>query len=351
MKIKQRQGHSVRYGGAGLQTDTPRSRLHGIALVSAAYLFFAVLIACAKWLGQRLPVVEVVWVRMAVHVAISAVVLWPQIGARLIRTSQPGWQLARATMMVVMTLCNFTAVQFIPLDVNSAILFLTPLLVAMFGAWLLAERLDGGRWLAVLVGFIGVLIILRPGTDGFHLAMLLTLFAAILYALFNLLTRKLARDDSPSATQFLSTLGGVVILAPLAWWQWQWPVSLLDWGVILLRARIGHHAVHVHADRVRDDQWQPGIWRHTRSGRLPGHRGCCGQRAVPAEPRATGSHAKPFRRMNRAAGPAGTGTSPRHHPRHSPPHRPPGNDSALQGQASLQHRLYERHPSPGSGPW
>lgn len=231
--------HKVQYRQPGLQADTPRSRLQGIALVSAAYLCFAVLISCAKWLGQQLPVVEVVWIRMAVHVLISAIVLWPQIGSGLVRTTRPGWQLGRALMMIVMTLCNFTAVQFIALDVNSAILFLTPLLVAMFGAWLLGERLDTGRWLAIATGFVGVLVILRPGSDSFHFAMLLTLMAAVLYALFNLLTRQLAAHDSPSATQFLSTLGGVVILAPFAWWQWHWPTSLQAWLVILVLGSAG----------------------------------------------------------------------------------------------------------------
>ncbi len=230
---------SRRLQSTGLKQDTSHSRLRGIALVSLAYLNFAILIACAKWLGQRLPVIEVVWLRFTVHAVLSMLILWPQIGSALVRSARPSWQLTRALMMCVMTVANFKAVQYLPLDVNSAILFFTPLLVAVFGVWLLGEQLDRGRWIAIAIGFVGVLVILRPGTDGFHIAMLLTLGATILYALFGLLTRRLAVHDTPAATQFLGTLGGVFLLAPFAWLQWQMPADLLQWAVIFLIGFVG----------------------------------------------------------------------------------------------------------------
>lgn len=228
-----------RLHSTGLKQDNSRSRLQGIALVSLAYLNFAILIACAKWLGQRLPVIEVVWLRFTVHAALSMLILWPQIGSSLVRSKKPSWQLTRALMMCAMTVANFKAVQYLSLDVNSAILFFTPLLVAVFGVWLLGEKLDRGRWIAIGIGFIGVLVILRPGTDGFHVAMLLTLFATILYALFGLLTRQLAIHDAPASTQFLGTLGGVFLLAPFAWIQWQSPADWHQWMIIFLIGFVG----------------------------------------------------------------------------------------------------------------
>lgn len=230
---------SRRLHSTGLKQDTSRSRLQGIALVSLAYLNFAILIACAKWLGQRLPVIEVVWLRFTVHALLSMLILWPQIGSALVRSSRAKWQFVRALMMCAMTVANFKAVQYLSLDVNSAILFFTPLLVAVFGVWLLGEKLDRGRWIAIAIGFIGVLVILRPGTDGFHVAMLLTLFATVLYALFGLLTRRLAMHDAPATTQFLGTLGGVFLLAPFAWLQWQTPADLQTWAVIFLIGFVG----------------------------------------------------------------------------------------------------------------
>jgi drug/metabolite transporter (DMT)-like permease len=172
--------------------DTARNRLIGIGILSGTFVFFAVLDTGAKWLVRTLPVVEVVWLRFLAHVLFTGALLAPRHGLALVRTRRPGLQLLRAGLLPTMTALNFWALQYLQLAETGAIQFTVPILIALFAAPLLGERLDGTRWAAIVAGFLGVLIIVRPGTQGFHPALLLSLANAVLYAIFNLATRSLA---------------------------------------------------------------------------------------------------------------------------------------------------------------
>ena len=175
-----------------LELDTPRNRQLGIAMVSVTTLCFAALDSSAKWLVMALPVFQVVWLRFVTHSLLGILMLTPKYGWALYRTGQPRLQLLRALMQAVMTALNFWALQYLQLDVTGAIQFSVPILIAVISAKLLGERLDARRWIAILVGFAGVLLIVRPGSQGFHPAIFLSLLNAVLYALFNMLTRRLA---------------------------------------------------------------------------------------------------------------------------------------------------------------
>lgn len=222
-----------------LHANISRNRLKGIGIISIAFLCFALLDGMAKWLVRDLPVLEVVWLRFLCHVLLSAMLLGPTHGLRLVRVSHPRWQLIRGLMLAIMTGLNFWALQFLQLAETGAIQFTVPILVALISIPLLGERLDRGRWCAVIAGFVGILLILRPGTQGFHPAMFLALGNAVLYACFNLLTRRLAGSDSPEATQFLSACASVVLLAPFALAVWQTPATWSQWLLIALTGLAG----------------------------------------------------------------------------------------------------------------
>jgi len=226
-----------------LHADTTRNRLVGIGLISLTFLCFALLDAGAKWLVRSLPVLEVVWLRFLFHVVFSAGWLAPRMGRRMLRTRRPGLQLLRAAMLCAMTGMNFWALQYLQLAETAAIQFSVPILIALFAGPMLGERLDAARWAPILVGFAGVLVILRPGTQGFHPALILAFATAVLYALFNLLTRRLAAHDSPEATQFLSALGAAVAVAPFGLAVWQAPACVLEWALacgIGIAGGLGH---------------------------------------------------------------------------------------------------------------
>lgn len=226
-----------------LFSDTSRNRQIGIALVTLTTMAYATLDASAKWLVQSLPVLQVVWLRFVVHSVFHAAVFTPSMGWRLYKVSHIRIQLLRGLMLGCMTLLNFWALQYLQLAQTGAIQFSVPILIAMISAIWLGEHLDVRRWLAILLGFVGVLIIIRPGSHAFHPAVLLSVGNAVLYAAFNLLTRHLAASENPVTTQFFSAVVAAVVLTPLALMQWQTPEGWLNWvlvGAMGLFGGLGH---------------------------------------------------------------------------------------------------------------
>lgn len=238
-----------------LSSDTARHRRVGIVLVTLGTVCFSVIDASAKWLvtARGLPVVEVVWLRFATHVLWMLLLLAPRQGLGLLRVASPPLQALRALMLAAMTALNFWALQYLQLAETGAIQFSVPVLIALLSAWWLHERLDLRRWLAIVVGFIGVLLVIRPGSAAFHPAILLSVANAVLYAAFNMLTRRMAATESPEGMQLISAFGAALVIAPFALPQWQWPQDAGSWAAIAvcgLAGGLGHLCLamaHRHA--------------------------------------------------------------------------------------------------------
>lgn len=227
-----------------LHDDSPSNRLIGIGLMSVTFVFFALLDCGAKWLVQALPVFQVVWLRFLFHALLSTAMLAPKMGTGILRTRRPKLQFVRAMFMPIMTGLNFWALQYLQLAETGAIQFSVPIIIALIAAPLLGERMDKARWAAIGIGFVGVLIIVRPGTEGFHPALLLSIINAVLYALFNLMTRQLAAHDSPETTQFYSSVGATLVITPFALAVWATPASSLQWTILVLiglSGGLGHY--------------------------------------------------------------------------------------------------------------
>ena len=233
---------------AHMQLDdlaSQRLRRIGIAWICFTTLMFALLDASAKWLVQAFPVMQVIWMRFLVHTVLTAAIFAPRIGHRLYRVKHPKLQLLRGAMLATMTALNFFALQYLQLAETGAIQFSVPIMIALFSVWWLGEQQSVSRWVAIAVGFIGVLVIIRPGGHGFHPAIFLTLMNAIMYAVFNMITRRVGADDHPAATQWIAALVPTVVLTPFALWQWQTPHDALSWFFILsagLCGGLGHFA-------------------------------------------------------------------------------------------------------------
>jgi drug/metabolite transporter (DMT)-like permease len=226
-----------------LHADSARNRLVGIGLVSLCYLLFSLLDGGAKWLVGGVPVIMVVWLRFFTHVVLALALLLPIKGVAVLRTNHLKWHLLRALMFVGMTGMNFWALQFLQLTVTASIFFSVPIIVAMFG-----EKLDRGRWAAILVGFAGVLVIIHPWSAEFHPAMLVAVGNAVLYAIFMMMTRRLAAYDSPETIQLLPAIGATVLLAPFALAFWESPDTALEWTVAFtlgVLGGIGHYLLAV----------------------------------------------------------------------------------------------------------
>ena len=222
-----------------LLSDTSRNRQIGIALVTATTLMFAVLDTSAKWLVQTVPVLQVVWLRFVFHALLTTAIFMPSMGVDLFKIHNPRLQLLRGVMLALMTGLNFFALQYLQLAETGAVQFSVPILIALISALWLHEKLDLKKWLAICMGFAGVLVIIRPGSNGFHPAILLSIMNALLYAAFNLMTRRLAGSDHPISTQLASAMVPTVVLAPFAIWYWQTPDSWQVWCVLVLAGLTG----------------------------------------------------------------------------------------------------------------
>lgn len=194
--------------------------LRGIALLLASLFFFAALDANAKYLAQRYPVLFLVWARYLVHCVVMLVILGPRHGWRLVATRNLGKQVLRGTMLVGCTAAGISALARMPLAETTAIAFTAPLIVALLAGPWLGEKLTSGRWAAVGIGFLGVLLIARPGGDVTLPGIGFALLAATCYAAYQILTRQLAASESTVTLVFYTALTGTAALSPFVPWFW-----------------------------------------------------------------------------------------------------------------------------------
>jgi drug/metabolite transporter (DMT)-like permease len=218
--------------------------LLGIGLVISAFCFFALIDTCAKLMVLAgIPSLQVAFIRYGSQLVIVSAILLPVAGPTLLRTRRPALEIARGLSLMSATVLNFFALAYLPLAVTSSIQFTLPLMICALSMPLLGEPVGWRRWLAIAVGFSGMLIIVQPGTEAFHPAAILVLGAALSTAFYQIITRKLAGVDSVSTQQFYAALVGSVCLAPFALMVWTWPADPLTWfaffaiGVVAL---IGH---------------------------------------------------------------------------------------------------------------
>ncbi len=209
----------------GASVGEAASRVRGIALMVAAFSLFALLDASAKFLSGELPTAQIVWARYVGHLAIVLVVYAALGRWQVWRTANLKLQVVRSALLLLGTTLNFMALRHLQLAETASIAFSIPLWVAVLAVPLLGERIGMRRWGAVIAGFLGVLIIVRPGFGLLHWAVFLSLAMALITALYQIATRKLAPVDHPDTTQFYTAMVGACALAPLAPITWTVPAS------------------------------------------------------------------------------------------------------------------------------
>lgn len=206
-----------------------------IALTIAGSSILAGMDSLGKILMREFSTFQVTWARFLFHaVIVSLLFLW-QGQRNFARTRAPKLQLLRGLCMAGVNTSLYIAIQTISLAEATALIYLSPVLVTLLAGVFLGEKLSVRHLLAVTAGFVGVLVIIRPGFQAFDPAMLPALGAAFLLALYFLLTRKVAAVDSSRTSLFHSSLVGAVVLSCTAPWWWQTP----DLGQWLLLACMG----------------------------------------------------------------------------------------------------------------
>jgi drug/metabolite transporter (DMT)-like permease len=224
-------------------TQPRRQRLAGIALMCAALACFCCLDTSAKWLSLHMDTLQVVWARYAAAFLLTLVVVNPWTVPGLIRTRRPALQLGRSALLLASTVLNFMALRYLRLDQTMSIVFTTPFFVAVLAGPILGEWIGWRRWLAILVGFCGVLVITRPGLGDVHWAAGLSLLGAVAYAVYNISTRVLAGYDSTLTTLFYSNLVGFLVTSvplPLVWVAPDEPLQIAAMVAVGAFGSIGH---------------------------------------------------------------------------------------------------------------
>lgn len=222
-------------GPARTQPDT----LAGIALLVAAVACFAVLDTTTKIITLSVPVLMALWFRFAFQAIATTVALLPKRGWTLPPTLHPKFQLLRGVLMITTSMLAFFSLKYMPVGEFTAIVMITPLVMTLLASLTLGERVSVLRWLLVIGGFIGTLIIIRPGDDSFSWAMLLPLGLVITHAWFQILTSRLARTEDPITLHFYTGWIGTLLASLALPFAWIWLDSWTLWAGLALMGFMG----------------------------------------------------------------------------------------------------------------
>jgi drug/metabolite transporter (DMT)-like permease len=233
----------MKEGGSARPAFPVESRSAGIGLMCAGVVCFALCDASAKYLNQTLDPMMTAWARYAFNVLVVSIFLNPITAPGITRSNRLGLQILRSTILVGCTVLNFFALRYLQLTTAMSIQFAMPLLVALLAGPFLGEWAGPRRLAAIAIGFVGVLVVVRPFSGALHPAAFLTLGSTILYALYALVTRTLAAHDRTSTTVFYSGVVGVMIMTPILPFVWSTPPSALHWVLMVgigIFAAAGH---------------------------------------------------------------------------------------------------------------
>jgi drug/metabolite transporter (DMT)-like permease len=199
---------------ASVSALAPRQPLLGIALVIGAASCFATMDTTVRYIGAFFSVALVLWTRYALHAVIMALWIFASRD-KTFRTANPMFQIARGTLLAFSSAMAFAALRYMPVAEFTAIVMLSPLMVTLLARAVLHERVSPLRWVLVAGGFIGALIVIRPGSGLVGWAVLLPLAASVSNAAFQIMTSRYAPHENPYTTNFYTGATGMAIATPI----------------------------------------------------------------------------------------------------------------------------------------
>lgn len=213
--------------------------LAGIGFVLLALACFATLDTATKLATATVPVLMGLWFRYAFQAVATTLVLLPRHGLALLRTAHPRYQLLRGALLVVSSTLAFFSLRHMPLAEFTSITLLVPLVVTLFAATMLKEEVSALRWALVAGGFVGTLVILRPGGSVLGWASLLPLAMVLSNSGFQILTSRLARTEKPLTMHFYTGwVGALIATVPLPF-VWTALPSWREWALLCLMGAMG----------------------------------------------------------------------------------------------------------------
>jgi drug/metabolite transporter (DMT)-like permease len=228
---------------SGGKTHAAHSALAGVLFLVMAVACFAVLDTTVKYVGATVSVVVSVWFRYAFQALATSAVMLPRHGRQRLRTAHPRFQLLRGLLLTAISALAFLSLQHMPVGAFTAIIMTAPLVVTLLAALLLKERVSPLRWLLVAGGFIGTLLIVRPGGSALGWASLLPISLVLINAWFQILTSQMARTENPLTMHFYTGWVGALLSSlalPLFWTVLPDAKTLALLCLIGLMGTIGH---------------------------------------------------------------------------------------------------------------
>jgi drug/metabolite transporter (DMT)-like permease len=223
-------------------TATP-GNLIGIALMLIAMAVLPFLDVVAKVLGQQgMPIIQIVWARMALACLLTLPFALKVVGPAGLLPRRPFFHTFRAIFLISATFCFFLALRTLSIADALAIFFVQPLIVTSLSPLVLGEHVGPRRWAAVATGFVGTLIIIRPGFQELDAGVFLALGSGTSLACYMLMTRRISGQSHAAVTTFQTNLIGAVIASLMVMFVWQVP-TLQQWGLFVLLgvfASVGH---------------------------------------------------------------------------------------------------------------
>lgn len=217
--------------------------LQGIGLVVLALACFATLDTTTRHISTSISLLVALWFRYAIQAVITTVVVWPGRGRRVLLTRHPKFQLARGLLLFACSILAFFSLKYMPVGEFTAIALLAPLVITVFAAWKLKEKIRPLRWSLLVGGFLGTLVIIRPGTHHFDWTVVLPLMLVITNSAFQLLTSQMTKTEDPITMHFYTGWIGTILASLVLPFVWEMPTDWTVWLQLLIMgvlASIGH---------------------------------------------------------------------------------------------------------------
>jgi len=217
--------------------------LHGIGFAVLATACFATLDTTTRHISASLSVLVALWFRYAIQALITTAVVWPGRGRSVLLTQHPRFQLARGLLLFACSILAFYSLKYMPVGEFTSIALLAPLVITLLAAWMLKEKIRPLRWLLVAGGFVGTLVIIRPGSHHFDWTVILPLMLVATNAGFQILTSKMAQTEDPITMHFYTGWIGTILSSLILPFVWEMPHDWTVWLQLLLMgvlASIGH---------------------------------------------------------------------------------------------------------------
>ena len=243
------------------------AELGGIACILGATACFSLIDTVAQFVILTVPAIMALWVRYAVQAVATTAVLVPVHGRDLFRTGKPLMQLLRGIMVIISTTLAFYSLKVVQVGEFTAILMVTPMLVTFLAVTILGERIHPRQWLFVIGGFVGMVMIVRPGMSGTDTGMgwtaLLPISCLLTSSMFQLLSSHLGRTEKPATTHFYTSWIGLLCASVIVPTHWASVESVSLWGlmgVMGIFGALGHFVLSIAYQRAPASSLMPYLY-------------------------------------------------------------------------------------------